>query len=128
MSIFFTINIYIYIYIYIANIGTVWGKKYIWRLGIIRTSLWILLIFFAWLLGPKFFDTSRPKFVNTLRPKCVDSSCKQYMFNRNIQTFWQKTLCIKTWYSSKSLWILSVFLVWFFRAKMFPYPKSYATT
>ena len=37
---------------------------------------------------------------NTLRPKYVDSSCKQYICNGNIQIFWSTKLFINTWYSS----------------------------
>ena len=29
--------------------------------------------------------------------------------NGNIRTFWHRKLCMKTWYSSKSFWILSKF-------------------
>ena len=35
------------------------------------------------------------------------------MYNGNIWTFRHRTLCKKTWYSSKYLWILPIFLVYF---------------
>ena len=41
----------------------------------------------------------------------------------NIRTFWPRKLCMKTWYSSKSLWFFSTFLVWFFESKMSWYPQ-----
>ena len=44
-------------------------------------------------------------------------------YNRNIQTFSYRKLCMKTWYSSKYLWILSIFLVWYFGPKLFRYPQ-----
>ena len=77
------------------------------RLDIIQISLWILLFFFCDFLGSKCFNTSRPKFVNTLRPKCVNFSWSN-SYNGNIRTFWHRKLWMKTWYSSKSLWILSI--------------------
>ena len=40
-----------------------------------------------------------------------------------IKIFWGRNLNRKTWYSSKSLWILSVFVVWYFGTKMFWYPQ-----
>ena len=43
--------------------------------------------------------------------------------NGNIGTFWHRKLCLKTWYTSKSLWILPIFLVWFFRPKPRWYPQ-----
>ena len=45
------------------------------------------------------------------------------MFNGNMETFWQRKLYIKTWYSSKHLRILLIFLMWFFGSKMFWYLK-----
>ena len=41
---------------------------------------------------------------------------------KNIRTVWHRKLYMKTWYSSKSVWISSVFLVWLFGAKIFQYP------
>ena len=78
-------------------------------------------------LNPKCFNTSWPKCFDTSRSKCVDSSCKQYIYNRNIIIFCHTKLCIKTWYSSNSFWILSIFLVWFYGPKMFWDPTLYTT-
>ena len=47
------------------------------------------------------------------------SILEQYVFEENIRTVWQ----INTWYSSKSLWILSNFLVWFLTPKVPNGPK-----
>ena len=46
------------------------------------------------------------------------------MYNANIQTFWHKKKCIKTWCNSKSLWIMSIFLGWFFGPKMVRFFRS----
>ena len=35
------------------------------------------------------------------------------MYNGNIWTFWHRTLCMKSWYTSKYQWILTIFLVYF---------------
>ena len=43
------------------------------------------------------------------------------------ETFWDKVLCMKTWYSSKALWISLIFLVWFLDPKCFNAPRSYTT-
>ena len=40
------------------------------------------------------------------------------MYNWNREIFWHKKLCMKTWQSSKSLWIFSFFVVWFFGTKL----------
>ena len=45
------------------------------------------------------------------------------MYDWNIGTFWHKRLCSKTWYSSKPLWILLIFLVCFFESKISWYPQ-----
>ena len=83
-------------------------------------------------LAPKFIDISWKQdiiseyqnivavdflgltFVNTLRPKCIDSSWNEYIY---IYIYiyiyrkdWPKKLNMKTWCSSKSLWILSIYL------------------
>ena len=65
-----------------------------------------------------------------------------YRYIGNIRTFWNKKLYMKTCYSSKSLWILTISLVWFFwaqnvsilpslnisqGAKCFNTPKLYTT-
>lgn len=70
--------------------------------------IWIYKKYWA----QKCLDTSTPNFVNILRPTCVDSSCKK-VYNGNIWTFWYRALCMKTWCSSKSLSILSNFLIYF---------------
>ena len=36
------------------------------------------------------------------------------MYDGNIGTFWHRKLYMKIWYSSKSLWIMLIFLVWVF--------------
>ena len=50
-----------------------------------------------------------------------------YIYNENIQTFWHRKLCVKTWYSSKSLLIFSIFLVWFFDSKYCNTSQLYTT-
>ena len=41
------------------------------------------------------------------------------VYNGNIGTFWYRALCMKTWCSSKSLPILSNFLIYFLGPKFF---------
>ena len=43
----------------------------------------------------------------------------------NIRTVWHRKLCMKTWYSLRSLWILSIFLVYFFWPKMFQHLQNH---
>ena len=45
------------------------------------------------------------------------------MYNGNIRIFWYRKSCIKTWYSSKPLWLL-IFLVWFFWIQTLPIPPK----
>ena len=77
-------------------------------------------LLFVWdFLGPKCFDISRSKFsipLDQMHRFFVSNIC-----NGNIPALWDRKSCLKSWYSSKSLRILSVFLVWFFGPKMFWY-------
>ena len=45
------------------------------------------------------------------------------IYNENFGTFRQRKVCMKICYSSKSLWILLIFLVHIFVPKMFQYPQ-----
>lgn len=46
------------------------------------------------------------------------------VYIENIRTVCHRKLYIKSWYSSKSLWVFSISLVWFGCAKCFSTPKS----
>ena len=41
-----------------------------------------------------------------------------------IRTCWYRKLYMKTCCNSKSLWVLTIFLVWLFELKMFRYPQT----
>ena len=56
------------------------------------------------------------------RLKCGDSSCKQHV-QRKYLDFPHRKLRMKNLYSSKSLWILWIFLVWLFGPKLCQYPQ-----
>ena len=78
--------------------------------------------FLVWFLGDKMFRYHQTKIWAIVLDQNVlilDSSCKHiyiyiYIYNGNIRTFWHRKLCMKTWYNTKSLWILTFFLVWLF--------------
>ena len=59
---------------------------------------------------------SLPPDQNFLIPsdKYVSILLKSNIYNWNIGTFWRRKLCNKTWYSSRYLWILLIFLLWYF--------------
>ena len=45
------------------------------------------------------------------------------IYNRNIGTFRRRKFCMKSWYNSKSLWMLLIFLAWLFGSKNSWYPQ-----
>ena len=75
------------------------------KLVLFKKYFSILPIFRLWFSISNCSNTSRPKCVDTLRPKWFGCSCKQYIYNRKIRKFWHRKLCMKNWYSSKSLHI-----------------------
>ena len=99
-----------------------WNIWDIWRIGIIQKPLWNLSIFCFlcrtfWaqnvLIHP---DQNLSIPLDQMHRFFVSNIC-----NGNISALWDRKSCTKSWYSSKSLRILSVFLVWFFGPKMFRY-------
>ena len=49
------------------------------------------------------------------------------MYDSNIRTFWHRKFCMKTWCSSKSLWMLPMFLVLFLGQNCADTPNSRST-
>ena len=84
-------------------------ESYAWRVGIIQKSLWILLGFLCD-IGTQ--TVSIPPHQNMSMPLGQNPSILviSNIHSWNNGTFWHKKLCMKTWYSSKSLWMLSIFL------------------
>ena len=46
-----------------------------------------------------------------------------FIYIGNIKASCHRKLCIETWYSSKSFWILPIFFVWFFILKFSQYSQ-----
>ena len=80
--------------------------------------------FFLWFLDPNCPNTSRPKLVNTLDQNVL-IQLVSIIYNGNIQKFWHRKLRRKTWYSSKSLWLLPILLVWFLIPQISQYAFFY---
>ena len=60
-----------------------------------------------------------PKPLQNLASKCTNTHNVSIIFVNNTfiwntRTFWHRKLYMKTCYNSKSLWILTILLVWFF--------------
>ena len=82
--------------------------------------------FFLWFLDPNCPNTSRPKLVNTLDQNVL-IQLVSIIYYGNILKFWHRKLCRKTWYSSKSLRLLPIFLVWFLVCQISQYAFFYYT-
>ena len=94
-----------------------------WKVGIIE-KLFICQLFVCDFLCQ---TVPTPQDQNVLIPPYQNMSTLlvSNMYHGNIGTFLHIKLCIKSWYSSKSLWILMIFLAWLFWAQNVLIPSTY---
>ena len=83
-----------------------------------------ITIFLVWVFGQNCDDIFRPKCFNTVDHNVLILLLSN-INNGNIGTFQHRNLCMKSWYNSKSLWILSISLVCSFYAKTALIPPIY---
>ena len=109
--------------------GSKWNKDFgivcSWKDDIVQKNFVNIADFCWWFSILNCLDTSKPKYVDTPSDQNMLIVLLSNIYNGNIARFWHKKLCMKIWYSSKSLWILLICLVYFFLAQNVLIPSTH---